>query len=72
MQEKGANLLSLEVPGLAENRPSVLKGDRIYIRVYGSDKSQEPEKKEYEGIVHEVENTRILVGFSPELRKRLA
>jgi hypothetical protein len=35
MKDQGI-LLSLEVPGLAENRPSVLKGDRIYVRVYGS------------------------------------
>ena len=70
MNEFNVNLLSLEVPGLAENRPSVLKGDRIYVRVYGSAGNQEPEKKEYEGIVHEVENTRILVGFAKDLRKR--
>jgi len=70
MTEKGDNLLSLEVPGLAENRPSVLKGDRIYVRVYASSNNPEPEKKEYEGIVHEVENTRILVGFAKDLRKR--
>lgn len=70
MNEHNVNLLSLEVPGLAENRPSVLKGDRIYVRVYGSASNAEPEKKEYEGIVHEVENTRILVGFAKDLRKR--
>ena len=70
MNEHNANLLSLEVPGLAENRPSVLKGDRIYVRVYGSAGSLEPEKKEYEGIVHEVESTRILVGFAQDLKKR--
>ena len=27
------NMLSLEVPGLAENRPSLLKGDKIFARV---------------------------------------
>jgi hypothetical protein len=31
----------------------VLKGDRIYVRVYGTAGSKDPEKKEYEGIVHE-------------------
>ncbi len=70
MAEHGAHLLSLEVPGLAENRPSVLKGDRIYVRVYKSAANTEPETKEYEGIVHEAQNTSLLVGFSQDLRKR--
>ncbi len=72
MAENGPHLLSLEVPGLAENRPSVLKGDRIYVRVYGSAANAEPEKKEYEGIVHEAQNTSLLVGFSQDLRKRFS
>ena len=70
MAVHGPHLLSLEVPGLAENRPSVLKGDRIYVRVYGSATNAEPEKREYEGIVHEAQNTSLLVGFSQDLRKR--
>ena len=30
MTAAGPKFLKLEVPGLAENRPSVLKGDKIY------------------------------------------
>ena len=34
MRVNGPKMLKLEVPGLAENRPSVLKGDKIYAQVY--------------------------------------
>jgi hypothetical protein len=48
------------VPGLAERRPSVLKGDLIYIRVsLGKDKS---ERIEYEGVVAEVRDTCVWIG----------
>ena len=70
MTQEGGKLLGLEVPGLAENRPSVLKGDRIYARVYTSANQKEPESKEYEGYVHEVHETKILIGFGDSLRKR--
>ena len=64
------NLLSLNVPGLSENRPSLLKGDRIFARVYASAKSTEPEDKEYEGVVHEILQNQVWVGFSKELKDR--
>ena len=38
--------LSLEVPGLAEGRPSVLTGDKIIVT--------HPNCNRYEGFVHEV------------------
>ena len=48
---------SLYVPGLAESRPSVLKGDTIIVRFNG-------DKNEcYEGIVHRVELERALINF---------
>ena len=62
--------LSLEVPGLAENRPSVLKGDKIYAQVYASGNAASPEPVEYEGFVREVEDTSIKVGFSQKLRNK--
>ncbi|KAJ3264984.1 hypothetical protein HK104_006364, partial [Borealophlyctis nickersoniae] len=40
--------LALEVPGLAEKRPSVLYGDKVYVRESGT------VGKEYEGCVHAV------------------
>lgn len=49
--------LILEVPGLAENRPSVLRGDRIF--------AYEPGflQRRYEGIVHRVQMLDVKLGF---------
>lgn len=49
-------LMRLEVPGLAENRPSVLKGDRLYA-TFGED------NRKYEGFVHKVELREVALGF---------
>ena len=70
MTEKGPKFLRLEVPGLSENRPSVLPGDRIYAQVFSDPNQAHPEQHEYEGNVHEVEESAILVGFNAKLRKR--
>jgi hypothetical protein len=48
------------VPGLAEKRPSVLKGDLIYLRV--SLGREEWERIQYEGVVAEVRDTCIWIG----------
>lgn len=55
-------LLVLSVPGLAENRPSVLKGDRLYIQV-ANDKTM----KNYEGTVQDVEETQVKLAVSHSL-----
>ena len=48
------------MPGLAEQRPSVLKGDLIYVRVsLGKDQW---ERTEYEGVVKDVKDTCIWIG----------
>ncbi|XP_061178747.1 putative helicase MOV-10 [Saccostrea echinata] len=54
-------LLMLEVPGLAENRPSVLKGDHLYVRMPGNG------RKEYQGYVHEVHQREVALGFHDSL-----
>ncbi|KAJ7370129.1 Helicase MOV-10 [Desmophyllum pertusum] len=57
-QERGdRRFLTLVVPGLAENRPSVLRGDKIY--------AYEPGmlKRRYEGIVHKVQMLDVKLGF---------
>ena len=64
------NMLSLEVPGLAENRPSLLKGDKIFARVSQTGKGGQTEGKEYEGVVHQILEKQICVGFSKELRDK--
>ncbi len=70
------HLLQLEIPGLAEKRPSVLRGDKIYVTVAtdailnNDNRSLNQNFKEYEGFLHEVEETRVILGFSEKLLKR--
>ncbi|XP_063237788.1 putative helicase MOV-10 isoform X2 [Bacillus rossius redtenbacheri] len=55
---KGSPLLALDVPGLAEKRPSVLKGDSIMVVLEGDAK-----KVQYEGRVHNIRETEVHLGF---------
>jgi hypothetical protein len=54
----GVTLFRLAVPGLAENRPSVLLGDRVLARMRGA-------QFEFHGFVHRVEQETILLSFGP-------
>ncbi|XP_053355474.1 putative helicase mov-10-B.1 [Clarias gariepinus] len=58
------NLLVLQVPGVAENRPSVLRGDSL--NVYLSNNKTQPVTM-YKGYVHRVELESIKLGFSKKL-----
>ncbi|XP_063153493.1 helicase MOV-10 [Candoia aspera] len=61
-------LLVLKVPGVAENRPSVLKGDHLFVSlVEGHVKYPGPL---YKGYVHAVELERVKLGFSEKLRDK--
>ncbi|XP_056157794.1 LOW QUALITY PROTEIN: putative helicase mov-10-B.2 [Lampris incognitus] len=57
-------LLNLRVPGVAENRPSVLRGDRL--RVSKSEDTVQPITV-YTGSVHRVELDSVKLGFSKKL-----
>ena len=57
--DKTTSLLALEVPGLLEGRPSLIKGDKVFLTC---DKIQE-----YEGFVHSVGKTRVLLGLSDQI-----
>lgn len=46
--------MKLEVPGLAEKRPSVIKGDLIEIKVHGDHTS-------YQGIIQQVGDRTVLI-----------
>ncbi|KAL0191609.1 hypothetical protein M9458_014307, partial [Cirrhinus mrigala] len=61
LDKSDKRLLILKVPGVAENRPSVLRGDKLNVRLSG-DKSQPITV--YEGYVHRVELDRVKLGFS--------
>ncbi|XP_072281879.1 helicase MOV-10 [Pyxicephalus adspersus] len=58
-------ILTLDVPGVAENRPSVLKGDHLFVTL--SEEPETPEKVSYKGYVHGVELERVRLGFSHQL-----
>lgn len=57
--------LSLIVPGLAEQRPSVVLGDHIYVR--RRDERLNRKDVEYEGYVHEIDDNQVSLGFGPQL-----
>lgn len=59
--EAGSKLLSLEVPGLAEKRPSVLRNDRICVIIDGDNSVK------YEGVVHCVREREVWLGFHNSL-----
>ena len=59
---KNNNLFSLNVPGLEENRPSVMKGDKIFVK-HSSD-----EGRDYEGFVHQIQEQRVLIGFGSQFK----
>jgi hypothetical protein len=48
----------LDVPGLAENRPSVQRGDTVIVRPQGR-----ADRRAWEGVVHQVELARVLLKF---------
>ncbi|XP_077977756.1 uncharacterized protein LOC144433319 [Glandiceps talaboti] len=54
--------LALEVPGLAEGRPSVMIGDKVILSIPDGQASC----PEYEGYVHEVLREDLLLKFNPE------
>ncbi|XP_048252901.1 RNA helicase Mov10l1-like isoform X2 [Haliotis rufescens] len=55
--------LALEVPGLAEGRPSILIGDKIILTDPG-----DPDGPCYEGFVHEIHSSEVLLKFNPEFQ----
>lgn len=52
---------SLVIPGLAEQRPSILKGDCLYVEKKSS--TDRNDVKEYEGFVHKINGTELCVAF---------
>lgn len=60
--------LILKVPGLAENRPSVIKGDQIVVRI--KDSKGQLDKEEYQGFVHIVGLSDVRLRFSPSFHKK--
>nr|XP_057939838.1 putative helicase mov-10-B.1 isoform X1 [Doryrhamphus excisus] len=59
--ERDGKLLILKIPGLSENRPSVLRGDRLIVY------PQEETTVKYCGYVHKVERDWVKLGFHSKL-----
>ncbi|KAM7411859.1 hypothetical protein PAMA_021707 [Pampus argenteus] len=57
-------LLILEVPGVSENRPSVLRGDNLLVYPAGETGVK------YRGYVHSVQQDSVKLGFGSELLSR--
>ena len=57
--------LTLDVPGLAENRPSLVRGDRLFVKKLAADGTVENENIKYEGYVHTVGLNKVHLKFSP-------
>jgi len=52
-----------------ENRPSVLKGDHLFVSRSSSDDEKNADKArhyEYKGYVHEVHASQVCLGFGDE------
>lgn len=60
--------LALKIPGLAEGRPSVIKGDQVFVRM--KDSEGVLEDIEYSGFVHVVRLNDVLLKFSPKFHEK--
>ena len=58
--EKRGGLLWLKVPGLAEKRPSVLRGDTVHVKPAGSGLDSKP----FEGVAERIEQEEVGLRFS--------
>jgi len=66
----------LQVPGLMEKRPSVLKGDHLFVSRSSSldsdvKNSDEAHHYEYKGYVHKVHASQVCLGFGDEYERHL-
>ncbi|CAI5777818.1 Hypothetical predicted protein [Podarcis lilfordi] len=66
--DKNSPFLVLTAPGVAENRPSVLRGDHILVTL-AEERKRHP-IVQYKGYVHAVEWDKLKLGFSDRLTSR--
>ncbi|XP_006149666.2 helicase MOV-10 [Tupaia chinensis] len=66
--DQNPQLLTLEVPGVTESRPSVLRGDHLFATLTSEIHQENPVT--YKGFVHKVELDRVKLSFSPSLLSR--
>ncbi|CAA0823075.1 Probable RNA helicase SDE3 [Striga hermonthica] len=61
LKRKWNQFLSLEVPGLAEKRPSLVSGDYIFVKLASED--QDATVGAYQGFIHRVEAEEVYLKF---------
>uniref|UniRef100_A0A452UJN8 RNA helicase n=1 Tax=Ursus maritimus TaxID=29073 RepID=A0A452UJN8_URSMA len=66
--DQNPRLLTLEVPGVTESRPSVLRGDHLFALLSSETHHEDPVT--YKGFVHKVELDRVKLSFSTSLLSR--
>uniref|UniRef100_A0A5B7CCG0 RNA helicase n=1 Tax=Davidia involucrata TaxID=16924 RepID=A0A5B7CCG0_DAVIN len=64
MRRKGAHLLALEVPGLAERRPSLVHGDIIFAKL--ASQNADDTTPTYQGNIFRVEADEVILKFPKE------
>ncbi|KAK7308864.1 hypothetical protein RJT34_05163 [Clitoria ternatea] len=64
MKKRANHFLSLEVPGLAERRPSLVHGDFIFAKPASKRDGNTPPV--YQGFIHRVEADQVYLKFDPE------
>ncbi|KAG8370233.1 hypothetical protein BUALT_Bualt14G0095700 [Buddleja alternifolia] len=65
MRNKRNQYMSLEVPGLAEKRPSLVNGDFIFVKLATEDETETA----YKVYIHRVEAEEIYLKFDPKYHK---
>ncbi|XP_061354494.1 probable RNA helicase SDE3 [Gastrolobium bilobum] len=63
MRKRGNQFLSMEVPGLAERRPSLVHGDFIFAKL--ASEHDKNTASVYQGFVHRVEADEVYLKFDP-------
>jgi len=64
------NRYQLSIPGLAENRPSVMLGDQVYIDFVKEE--QQDRKYSFAGVVHEVKRDYAVIDMHPSFTQKSA
>ncbi|KAL9450709.1 hypothetical protein AB3S75_012441 [Citrus x aurantiifolia] len=63
MRRKGPHLLALDVPGLAERRPSLVHGDFVFVKLAAANADA---KKVHQGSIYRVEADEVILKFAKE------
>ncbi|WOL03127.1 putative RNA helicase SDE3 isoform X1 [Canna indica] len=68
MKRRGYHFVSLEVPGLAERRPSLVYGDYIFAKL--ATENADDDSRPYQGYIHRVEADEIYLRFDKTFHYR--